>query len=193
MELVKHSEKIYELLVDCIKISKAKFSKEDVTLVLQTIDAINALPETAKKLAGNDFCDYEIPTGWRSLVYPKHFSFGGTTANPDVLSRPTRVNNELIASPEDHNEAVVRILGSMRNADSRISISRPEIQSFTSEKEYTIEGHYLKNEASLDRYDLDGAKVGSVLDIDSHVKDVTSKFCLLVAEGTWKTGSNNNI
>lgn len=60
--------KFYDALVDGAKISKPKFTKEDIGQMLATIYAINALPHGAKSLKGTSLKDYSMPKGFDELV-----------------------------------------------------------------------------------------------------------------------------
>lgn len=181
MELQLLAKDLFKSIEAVKRISRVNFTEGELESVLITLDGINALSRSEDVLDGHLVSSYELPRGWDSLVLPRHFSFGGTIRNPDLLNRPNMPMKAGLLAPSEFNDIVQRILASVRNHDAFQAISRPDIEQFKSESEYLVDGKYPYSDTVLGMRDLDGAKVQTVLNVTMHTEDVKKELCLQLA------------
>lgn len=186
MDLMTMATEIEQWLTDAIKISRPKWQSGDIPKVLGTIDKINTLPKGIQRVDGYLISEYQMIKGWAPLIMPQYLSFGGTVEHPDLIKRPVLPKNFIACSPDEFNQIIHRILGSMRNQDAKTELVRPNIETFKAEQEYLIDGEYSSRDISLGMHDLNGSLISAMYNTDSHVLDIKSKYVELIALATYE-------
>lgn len=81
-------EKLYDVIVNSIKVSKLNVSKEEFKTFIKTIDYINSLPRLSRRVGENSLDQYLLCSVFKDFIYPDSVTLNCEFDDRDFLVRP---------------------------------------------------------------------------------------------------------